>query len=73
MQARQREAVLDVLTRNQHEHVKIDGNGGHLGGAVTEEDVRTFVREFQVDQVRFLPFVTTIVPSITFALLKGAA
>jgi len=53
MQASQREAVLEELARNQHEHVKIEGNGGHLGGAVTEEDVRTFVREFQVDQVRF--------------------
>ncbi|KAI0301235.1 hypothetical protein BC826DRAFT_988269 [Russula brevipes] len=51
MQARQREAVLEVLARNQHEHVKIDGNGGHLGGAVTEEDVRAFVGEFKVDQV----------------------
>ena len=40
---------------------------------VTEEDVRTFFNEFQVDQVRFLPFVTTIIPSITFAHLKGAA
>jgi hypothetical protein len=60
MQASQREAVLEELARNQYEHVKIEGNGGHLGGAVTEEDVRTFVREFQVDQVRspfFLPLV----------------
>jgi hypothetical protein len=54
MQARQREAVLEALTRNHHEHVKIDGNGGHLGGAVTEDDVRAFVKEFQVDQVRLL-------------------
>ena len=59
MQARQREAVLEALTRNQHEHVKIDGNGGHLGGAVTEDDVRAFVKEFQVDQVRFTRFART--------------
>jgi hypothetical protein len=59
MQARQREAVLEALTRNHHEHVKIDGNGGHLGGAVTEDDVRAFVREFQVDQVRLLSFSRT--------------
>jgi len=59
LQARQREAVLEVLARNQHEHVKIDGNGGHLGGAVSEEDVRAFVREFQVDEVRFLNFVSS--------------
>ena len=56
MQARQREAVLEALTRNHHEHVKIDGNGGHLGGAVTEDDVRAFVKEFQVDQVRLTSF-----------------
>ncbi|KAI9513437.1 hypothetical protein F5148DRAFT_971638 [Russula earlei] len=51
MQAQQREVVLEVLARSQHDHVKIEGNGGHLGGAVTEEDVRAFVGEFQVDQV----------------------
>lgn len=51
MQARQREAVLEALAKNHYEHVKIEGNGGHLGGAVTEDDVRTFVGEFQVDQV----------------------
>ena len=45
MQARPWEAVLEALTRNHHEHVKIDGNGGHLGGAVTEDDVRAFVKE----------------------------
>jgi len=61
MQARQREAVLEVLARNQHDHVKIEGNGGHLGGAVTEEDVRTFVREFQVDQVRLVPFSPSLI------------
>ena len=61
MQARQREAVLEVLARNQHDHVKIEGNGGHLGGAVTEEDVRTFVREFQVDQVRLVPFPPSLI------------
>ena len=55
-QARQRESVLEALARNRLEHVKIDGNGGLLGGAVTEEDVRAFVREFQVDQVRLLIF-----------------
>ena len=54
MQARQREAVLEALAKNHHEHVKIEGNGGHLGGAVTEDDVRAFVGEFQVDQVRLL-------------------
>lgn len=71
MQARQREAVLEALARNQHEHVKIDGNGGHLGGAVTEEDVRAFVGQFKVDQVRFLIFAPDFhsVPFITFALL----
>jgi hypothetical protein len=37
--------------------VKIDGNGGLLGGAVTEEDVRAFVGQFQVDQVRLPIFV----------------
>jgi hypothetical protein len=57
MQARQREAVLEALAKNHHEHVKIEGNGGHLGGAVTEDDVRAFVGEFQVDQVR-LPSLT---------------
>jgi hypothetical protein len=55
-QARQREAVLEALARNHYEHVKIDGNGGLLGGAVTEEDVRAFVGEFKVDQVRFAYF-----------------
>ncbi|KAI0299438.1 hypothetical protein B0F90DRAFT_623558 [Multifurca ochricompacta] len=55
-QTRQREVVLESLAGNQHEHVKIDGNGGLLGGAVTEEDVRAFVREFQVDQVRLPSF-----------------
>jgi hypothetical protein len=82
MQARQREAVLEALARNQHEHVKIDGNGGHLGGAVTEEDVRAFVGEFKVDQVRYpILFLGEVdddlKPSyrltITSALLKGAA
>jgi hypothetical protein len=48
--------VLEALTRNQYEHVKIDGNGGLLGGAVTEEDVRAFVGEFKVDQVRLPTF-----------------
>ena len=56
-QARQREAVLEALARNHYEHVKIDGNGGLLGGAVTEEDVRAFVGQFQVDQVRLPIFV----------------
>ena len=59
MQARQREAVLEALAKNHHEHVKIEGNGGHLGGAVTEDDVRAFVGEFQVDQVRLPSFTRT--------------
>lgn len=75
MQARKREAVLEALTRNHHEHVKIDGNGGHLGGAVTEDDVRAFVKEFQVDQVR-LPSLLVIErdddPTSLCGLLKGA-
>jgi hypothetical protein len=58
-QARQREAVLEALARNHYEHVKIDGNGGLLGGAVTEEDIRAFVGEFKVDQVRLLIFASS--------------
>jgi len=59
MQARQREAVLEALAKNHYEHVKIEGNGGHLGGAVTEDDVRAFVGEFQADQVRLSSFTRT--------------
>lgn len=54
MQARLRAAVFEVLARNQRDHVKIGGNGGRLGGVVTEEGVRTFVRKSQVDQVCLL-------------------
>jgi len=57
--------------------VKIEGNGGHLSGAVTEEDVRAFVGEFQVDQVRLSSFTYLkemmtqlhFIPFVTFALL----
>jgi hypothetical protein len=71
MQARQREAVLEVLARNRYDHVKIEGNGGHLGGAVTEEDVRTFVREFQVDQVRFPFFMFPVNEKMTQPLFPS--
>ena len=54
MQTRQRK----VLARAQRDHVKIVGNGWYLGGAVTEEGVRTFVRKFQVDRVRLLTWAS---------------
>ena len=46
MQVRLRAAVLEVLARNQRDHVKIGKNGGHLGGVMTEGGVRTLVRNF---------------------------
>ncbi|KAI0058353.1 hypothetical protein BV25DRAFT_1891455 [Artomyces pyxidatus] len=50
-QQRQREIVVEELSKNGFDHVRIDGQGGILGGAVSEEDVKQFLRGFQFDKI----------------------
>jgi len=56
MQQRQRELVVEELSKNGFDHVRIDGHGGQLGGAVREEDMRQFFEGFKVDKVRDMLF-----------------
>ncbi|KDQ56890.1 hypothetical protein JAAARDRAFT_304481 [Jaapia argillacea MUCL 33604] len=48
---REREGVLEELARNGMDHVKLEGHGAQLGGAVTEEDVVRFFDGFKIDKV----------------------
>lgn len=48
---REREAVLEELAKNGFDHVKLDGHGAQLSGAVREEDVHQFFDGFKVDKV----------------------
>ncbi|KAI0052382.1 hypothetical protein FA95DRAFT_1391046 [Auriscalpium vulgare] len=50
-QQRQRELVVEELSKNGYDHVRIGGQSGVLGGAVTEEDVRVFLTGFQHDKI----------------------
>jgi len=52
MQQRQRELVVEELSKNGFDHVRIEGHGGQLGGAVQDEDMRLFFEGFKVDKVR---------------------
>ena len=55
MQARLRVAVLEVSPREEPMPPRKDWREWWtLGGVVTEEGVRTFVRKFQVDRVRLV-------------------
>jgi hypothetical protein len=49
---KEHENVVAELAQNAMDHVKIDGGGANLGGAVREEDVRKFFDGFKVDKVR---------------------
>lgn len=49
---KEHESVVEELARNGMDHVKIDGHGAQLGGAVRGEDVRQFFEGFKVDKVR---------------------
>ncbi|KZT22302.1 hypothetical protein NEOLEDRAFT_1181040 [Neolentinus lepideus HHB14362 ss-1] len=48
---RDREVVLEQLAKNGFDHVKLDGHGAQLSGAVREEDIQQFFEGFKVDKV----------------------
>ncbi len=50
---REHEVVVAELAKNGFDYVTLEGHGGHLSGAVREEDVRFFFKDFEVDKVRF--------------------
>ncbi|THH14837.1 hypothetical protein EW146_g5561 [Bondarzewia mesenterica] len=50
-QQKQREIVVDELARNGFDHVRVDGHGGQLGGAIREDDVKQFFEGFKVDKI----------------------
>ncbi|KAI0797390.1 hypothetical protein BC629DRAFT_1581681 [Irpex lacteus] len=48
---REHEVVVAELAKNGFDYVTLEGHGGHLSGAVREEDVRFFFKDFEVDKV----------------------
>ncbi|KAI0089676.1 hypothetical protein BDY19DRAFT_993248 [Irpex rosettiformis] len=48
---REHEVVVEELAKNGFDYVTLEGHGSHLGGAVREDDVRFFFKDFEVDKV----------------------
>ena len=54
---REHEIVVEELAKNGFDYVTLEGHGSQLGGAVREEDVRFFFKDFEVDKVRLCGIV----------------